>query len=57
MKCRTGRNNFNTDYPGDMQFLAEEIATEPIPEKLLQLAWNLQRALEARVGDREGHGR
>lgn len=53
MKCRTGSNDPRTDVPEDIQLLAEEIADEPIPENLLALARQLQRALGARLKHRK----
>ena len=56
MKCRTGSKNVPTAYPEGMQLLAEEVANEPIPENLLELAQELQRVIEAKLKDRNGQG-
>lgn len=49
MKSRTGSSNMSADDPEGIELLGEEFARDPVPEKLLELARELQRALEARL--------
>lgn len=51
VRIPTGNTSARQVWPEDIRLILDEIRKEPVPEELLRLAKELQRALEKRLNE------